>query len=235
MPRSVIVIPCYNEAERLDPAQVHALLRDDMGVLLVDDGSRDRTGELIAELSHELPGVEALHFEHNRGKAEAVRRGLLVAATDADIVGFCDADFSTPPDEIHRLLAELERSGADVVTGARVARLGADIERKPVRHYLGRVFATAASLTLGQAVYDTQCGAKLFRTGPLLDRCLATPFSSRWAFDVELFGRLIAEGADILEIPLRQWHHVSGSKLGPKDMVKATLDLVSIYRKLHKK
>ena len=99
-----------------------------------------------------------------------------------------------------------------------MALLGHRIERSWARHYLGRLFATASSQVLGLPVYDTQCGAKVFRDGPALRAALATPFTSRWAFDVELLGRL-GTGADrrFLEVPLERWHDVGGSKLRPRD------------------
>ncbi len=237
MSRVVIVIPCYNEEQRLDRNEIAALLeREGLALLLVDDGSTDATLELLHTVAAGFPGrARVLALESNHGKAEAVRRGLLEACADAELVGYCDADFATPAREMHRLVSELETTGVDVVTGARIARLGADIERHPSRHYVGRVFATAASLALGRPVYDTQCGAKVFRATIALAEALAEPFHSRWAFDVELLGRLLARGAAIREVPLESWRDIGGSKLRVRDMVKASLDLVAIARSLRRR
>jgi len=120
-------------------------------------------------------------------------------------------------------LTELERAG---ITG--------------VRHYLGRVFATAASVILKARVYDTQCGAKLFRATPAVSAALAEPFLSRWAFDVEFLGRLLigtpAVGPlplnAIVEVPLAVWHDVKGSKLGIGGMAKTVSDLALVANDL---
>jgi hypothetical protein len=114
--------------------------------------------------------------------------------------------------------------------------LGTTIDRSPRRHYLGRVFATASSLALGMTVYDTQCGAKVLRAGPVLDHALAAPFSSRWSFDVELLGRLRRGGDGVVglpisafrEVPLVRWSDVAGSKLGALDALRAGLDLLRV-------
>lgn len=235
-----VVIPCYNEEERLSESQVRMLAADPrVRVLLVDDGSHDGTAALIERIAARVPEgrVRALVLPENRGKAEAVRTGLLAALEDgASVVGYTDADFATPPEEMIHLLDELERSGALVALGARIARLGAHIERKASRHYLGRVFATGASIILGLAVYDTQCGAKLFRDTAVLRLALSQPFSSRWSFDVELLGRLGAGAPGVpgirpeqmIEVPLRTWIDVGGSKLSPQGAVKAGLDLLAL-------
>ncbi len=236
----IVVIPCYNEAERLSEELVLALCRDpEVGVLLVDDGSQDGTADLLRRIAEHAPvgRVRALILPDNRGKAEAVRVGMLDAlAKGADVVGYADADFATPPDEIFHLRDDLEASGAAVALGARIARLGARIDRKASRHYLGRVFATGASVILGLAVYDTQCGAKLFRDTPALRNALARPFSSRWAFDVELIGRLTSGGDgaapirpdQMIEVPLRSWVDVPGSKLSARGALKAGVDLMAL-------
>jgi dolichyl-phosphate beta-glucosyltransferase len=231
-----LTIPCYNEAERLDAAEVDRLLEDPrVDVLFVDDGSTDGTRRVLEALVSRHRGrARVLALEVNGGKGEAVRRGMLEAlALGSPIVGYLDADFATPPSELIGLLEALERSRAKVVLGARIARLGAAVERNPVRHYLGRVFATAASTVLELAVYDTQCGAKLFRDTPQLRRALSEPFRSRWAFDVELIGRLTAdspplEERDFLEIPLGQWRDKRGSKLAGPAMLKAGTDVLKL-------
>ncbi len=235
-PAMWLTIPCYNEAARLEVAEVRRLLEDSrVDVLFVDDGSTDATAELIDGLAREhSPRIRALHLEKNGGKGEAVRRGMLEAlALGSPIVGYLDADFATPPRELVRLLDALEGSRASVVLGARIARLGAIVERNPLRHYLGRVFATAASTVLDLAVYDTQCGAKLFRDTPALRSALAEPFRSRWAFDVELIGRLTGAAtpltkSDFIEVPLGEWRDKRGSKLAGPAMLKAGADVLKL-------
>jgi hypothetical protein len=118
-----------------------------------------------------------------------------------------------------------------------VRRLGANIDRRALRHYAGRIFATLASLVLGMAVYDTQCGAKLFRADAAVARAFAEPFLSRWIFDVELLARLRREtdgeplGTRLLEIPLPSWRDVAGSKLTMGHGAAAFIDLLRIWRK----
>ena len=241
MPQTVVVVPCFNEAARLDDASFLALAAaPGIGVLFVDDGSTDGTAARLATLAARGDGaITALSLPGNAGKGEAVRRGLREALEGgATTIGYVDADLSTPVPEVLRLLAEMERRHAVVVMGARVALLGTAIARRAHRHYLGRLFATAASLVLGVRVYDTQCGAKFFRDTPAVRNALATPFASRWAFDVELIGRLLQgdpplRPADFVEIPLQRWIDVSGSKIGPLQMVRTAWDLVVIAVRYH--
>ncbi len=248
----ILVLPCYNEEKRLTAAHVGALIDDPrLDVLLVDDGSTDGTRAHLERIAALHAGrVEVLALTKNGGKAEAVRQGLLIAlervkarAAKDDIVAYADADFATPASEIVRLLDELLESGAKAAIGARVARLGADVRRKPMRHYLGRVFATAASMVLELDVYDTQCGAKLFRDTPALRAALSQPFASRWVFDVELLGRLATgtgqsaplRDGEILEIPLRAWHDVDGSKLGVHGALRGGMDLLRLAARVRTK
>lgn len=233
-----IVVPCYNERSRLD-FDVFASFAErhpDVGFLFVDDGSVDGTGDWIDESIADRTAMALLRLESNRGKGEAVRTGLAHAlAGGAGIVGFWDADLATPLEEVPSMLGLLtDRPDLQVVIGSRVKLLGRVLERHPARHYLGRIFATGASLALKMPVYDTQCGAKLFRASDTIESVVEQPFQTRWIFDVELLGRLgdrlgPASGGWIEEHPLRYWHDVGGSKLRLVHFVGAAFDLGRIW------
>lgn len=238
-PLTTLVIPCFNEASRLELAGFARLLAAPrVRLLFVDDGSTDATVERLGELAAMLGDrVSLLRLDRNVGKAEAVRRGLVQAmAGDTELVGYTDADLATPPEELLRLRQTLIEGSHDVAIGSRVQLLGCQIERDLVRHYVGRIFATGASLTLGLPVYDTQCGAKLFRRTAALETALSEPFASRWAFDVELLGRLHrgtrrVPGLPVerfVEMPLRRWRDVPGSKVRPWDLPRSLAQLVTI-------
>jgi len=233
----VLVVPCFNEARRLDTEAFTGLARSGrLTVLFVDDGSLDSTPSVIDRMSEQCDGISALFLPHNKGKAEAVRAGLLHGLKGgAPVVGYCDADLATPPDELLRLLDTLEDHPAtEVVMGSRIARLGSTIQRSGARHVLGRIFASAASWALGVTTYDTQCGAKFFRSTPMLEAALATPFPSAWSFDVRLMDRLLRGGGPIpglpadsfVEVPLRSWIDVGGSKVDVSGSVKAFIDVI---------
>jgi dolichyl-phosphate beta-glucosyltransferase len=243
VPTSLLVIPCFNEATRLDRAQFLALAKAPrLELLFVDDGSTDETLRALEELRTQAPEkIHVLALEKNRGKGEAVRLGLLEGlARGHGVVGFADADLATPLDELVRIRDELEAGALTVVVGSRVMIVGTEIKRHLWRHVVGRVFATFAAGILQMPFYDTQCGAKYFRDTPALRAALSTPFLSRWAFDIELLGRLHiglngAEGiplSQFREVPLRKWIAVGESKLSVPGMTRTLMDLPRIDREL---
>ena len=241
--RTRIVVPCYNEAARLDSGAFSAFAASEpsVGFLLVNDGSRDQTLALLRELeASDRDAFLVLDLPRNRGKAEAVRAGLLAAFdSSAEFVGYWDADLATPLEEIPRFVEVLTRlSGIDLVFGARVQLLGRSVRRSSVRHYLGRIFATAVSHVIGLPIYDTQCGAKLMRRTPELEALFATPFAVGWTFDVEILARLIRSRAGgrlppaaeaVYELPLDRWHDVAGSKVRPVDFFIAFFEIAKIW------
>ena len=244
----LLVVPCYNEAERFPVESFATFLETHprFGLMLVNDGSRDDTMAMLTRLAARYPSqASVLDLQPNGGKAEAVRRGLLAAIERGPgLVGFWDADLATPLDAVdlfERLLAG--RPDIEWVIGARVKLLGRQVERQAVRHYLGRIFATAASVTLGIPIYDTQCGAKLFRVTDALRDSLEQRFGSRWVFDVELIGRFISRLAAngttdpsnrLYEYPLLKWVDVQGSKVKPTDFFRAFTQLVGIWFRLRR-
>lgn len=233
-----IVVPCFNESARLPSAAFLDFMRaHDVGFLFVDDGSTDATAEVLGELASASEGrATVLVLETNVGKGEAVRRGLRLALeAGATIVGYLDADLATPLAELPALVARFDgEPDLCALTAARVRLQGSNIDRRPVRHYAGRVFATAASIVLGHPYYDTQCGAKLFRRCPRLETALAEPFASRWIFDVELLGRLLSPPSElpgpsqVVEAPIHAWRDVGGSKVRPGTFVRAPVELARI-------
>lgn len=243
MDNCTVVVPCYNEAARLDTGAFRQFVAQGhpQRFLLVNDGSTDDTAAVLDTLGRWNPDrFEVHHLPRNLGKAEAVRQGMLRAlAGHADSVGFWDADLATPLCAIPEFCELLKRNPRlQMVIGARVKLLGRTIERRMLRHYLGRLFATAASVVLGLPVYDTQCGAKLFRVSPEIHALFDQPFRTNWVFDVELLARLIrsrkAAALDpveeiVYELPLHQWRDVAGSNVKARDFFKSFLELTRIY------
>lgn len=238
---TAIIIPCYNEATRLPVADFEAYWqqRPEVRFCFVDDGSTDQTRALLQRLQAEHPAqVEALILERNQGKAGAVRAGMLHLAQDKQIdqLGFLDADLATPLAAIQDLEAfAATRPSLDLVMGSRIKFLGTDIQRNPFRHYAGRVVATFISNILKLGVYDTQCGAKLFRR-EVVTQLFSEPFLSPWLFDVEILARMIRQHGRtgvlerVAEMPLRQWIEKDDSRIKLSYYVKLWFELYRIGR-----
>jgi dolichyl-phosphate beta-glucosyltransferase len=243
-PVLVLIVPCYNEAARLNPQAFtdFAAANPSAQLLFVDDGSTDGTFGVLEQVQASAPGsIDVMREPSRQGKGEAVRQGILEGMRlEPDFVGFWDADLSTPLRAVDDFLVlAARRPEMEVILGSRVMLMGRDIRRQAWRHYLGRVFATAVSLALDLPVYDTQCGAKLFRANDAVAKVFATPFRSRWIFDVEVLARYLAlptEAGDpprrarIYELVVPVWHHVPGSKLRWNDFIRAMFDLAGIWR-----
>jgi dolichyl-phosphate beta-glucosyltransferase len=233
-----LVIPCLDEADRLSEKRFGVLAADDrVALVFVDDGSTDDTRVRLAAFASSRANVSVVALDENVGKGEAVRVGMLRAlSTGATWVGYVDADLATPESEVLRLIdIATVSTNVDVVLGSRIAMLGRQVRRSRFRHYTGRVFATGASLVLKKTVYDTQCGAKLFRSGQALEQVISVPFRSRWAFDVELLGRLDRAGvgsAAFREEPLEVWSDVPATKRTLAASVRAVAELLAIRRDL---
>jgi len=245
--KTVIVIPCYNEARRLKVNHYLNFLKQHskIDLIMVNDGSSDQTLALLQTIRQDDPKrCMILNLDHNSGKGEAVRRGITEAlASGADYVGYWDADLSTPLETIPKFGTILsENPELFMVFGARVLLLGRTVERKALRHYCGRGFATLVSLMLNIQVYDTQCGAKLFRAAPEIKRIFENRFISRWVFDVEIIARWMRLCQTdqvppvekvIYEYPLTVWRHVAESKIKFSDSVTVARDLYKINSFLH--
>lgn len=233
-----LAIPCFNERRRLDIGRFSkGAIEYGLQILFVDDGSTDGTADFIADQIADTPHLALLRHPKNSGKGAAVRRGILHLAKHhpgAAWIGFWDADLSTPLAETPRMLRflEMEGGGYDAVWASRVMRGGSRVTRSFKRHLFGRLFATAVGELLNVRIYDTQCGAKLFRQ-EIVEAAFRGEFVSRWIFDVELCLRLGQER--ILECPVTAWHDAPHSKISPlRDFPQVVRDLLRIRFKYGK-
>jgi glycosyltransferase involved in cell wall biosynthesis len=229
MPQLSVVIPAFNEEARIGPTLTSVTewldgKREDYELLVVDDGSRDATPEIINAAGAVNPRVRLIQLPRNRGKGAAVREGVL--ASKGDEVLFSDADLATPIEELDKLRASL-REGFDVAIGSRAVP-GADIRTRqhPMREAMGRTFnVIVRALVLG-GIRDTQCGFKLFRgdAGRALFREARV---DGFAFDVEVL--LLARGRyRVAEVPVI-WRHVAESKVSPGvDAARMFLDVIRL-------
>lgn len=249
MKNVAIIIPCYNEGRRLDFLAILEFARAHPSVrfVMVDDGSTDNTPELIAHMQKELPEqIVSVPLSKNSKKPEAVRQGFLKAFTmPVDYIGYWDADLSTPLYHIEQMTELLNEPSVEIVLGSRVRLLGRNVRRSFFRHYSGRGYATLASMTLRLAVYDTQCGSKIFKNTPQIKAIFSFPFTTKWVFDVEILARAIlynklnATGRDCamfcVECPLQEWIDKAGSKRNIADYFISVVDLLKILGILYLK
>ncbi|RSK39175.1 glycosyltransferase [Mangrovimonas spongiae] len=237
MANTCIIIPCYNEANRLPSEDFLAFSKNNNSIhlLFVDDGSQDNTLAVLKDISDSFLSVSLLALEKNSGKAEAIRQGLLHLNNHYKTIGYLDADLSTPLSEITRLITIAHTKNMPFVMGSRVKRSGATINRRLKRHLFGRIIATLIdSCILKLGIYDTQCGAKVI-DAPLAKELFKTPFKTKWLFDVELllrmkhkYGKAYCKN-NILEIPLEYWRDVGASKISFLDILIIPFDLLKLY------
>jgi len=211
-----IVIPAYNEAERIGSTleKVTAYLVK-MGwraeIIVVNDGSRDATAEIVRSWAQKNPAVRLLDNPGNRGKGYSVRHGMMDA--QGDVLVFTDADLSSPIHEAQKLIAALA-GGADIAIGSRWVDANMQTERQPLyRQFFGRIYNLLLPLILGLHFKDTQCGLKAF-TAQAAHAIFPRLRIDRWGFDPEILFLAVKAGMKIAEVPV-EWAHDNRSKINP--------------------
>lgn len=211
-----IVIPAYNEGTRLG-ATLEGVLNYiaqhgcDAEVIVVNDGSRDNTADLVRSVAAKNPMVRLVENPGNRGKGYSVRNGMLGAR--GRVILFTDADLSSPIEEVPKLLQALA-NGADIAIGSRWLRSDLQTQRQPLyRQFFGRVFNLLLRITLGLRFRDTQCGFKAFRR-----RAAQAIFPlqkiERWGFDPEILFLARKFGFSVQEVPVA-WGHSGDTRINP--------------------
>jgi dolichyl-phosphate beta-glucosyltransferase len=209
-----VVIPCYNEQDRL-PATVVSIKRymagrgDDYELILADDGSLDATQKAIAAAMDSAANVRDVHLVQNRGKGRALAEG--VAVSKGDRVLLTDADLSTPIEELPKLEAKLD-AGAGVAIGSRSIKGSQIVASQPVyRVLMGKTFNLMVQALLLPGLWDTQCGFKLFK-GDLARSVFADLRTDGFGYDPEALFLAKKRGARIAEVPV-VWRHSAPTKV----------------------
>lgn len=216
-PSISIVIPAFDEQDRLGDTISKILTYTaannvDAELIVVDDGSRDRTADIAKAAIAKFPGADGrvIRYEQNRGKGFAVKTGL--EAASADIALFTDADLSTPIEEMPKLTRPIEKGESDVTFGSRALDRSLIGTHQPWRREQGgKVMNFVIRTASGLDAADTQCGFKAFnmvKFRPLLDLLTI----DRFGFDVEFLFVAKYAGLSLKEIPVR-WNNVEGSKV----------------------
>ncbi|HVN18813.1 MAG TPA: dolichyl-phosphate beta-glucosyltransferase [Dongiaceae bacterium] len=215
-PTYSIVIPAYNESARLAGSleKVLAYVHTqgwDAEVIVVNDGSRDNTAEIIRGFAAKDPILRLLENPGNRGKGYSVRNGVLHA--QGRMILFSDADLSSPIEEAPKLLNALE-AGADIAIGSRWLRSETQTQRQPLhRQLFGRIFNLMLRASLGLQFKDTQCGFKAFKR-PAAQAIFPLQKIERWGFDPEILFLARKFGFKVVEIPV-VWGHSGGTRINP--------------------
>ncbi len=228
-----IVIPAFNEANKLDVAAYKNFIRlnNEVAIVFINDASSDNTLPLIDNLALGNKSIHIISNEQNAGKAQSVLNGMLYAMDNlaSDKYAFLDADLATSLEECVAVSNQINDQ-VSFCFGSRILTVDSKIERKAYRHYIGRVIATAISKVLKLEVYDTQCGCKVFDKD-LAHHIFQEGFISKWLFDVELFFRTMKHYgraqaiAKMHEYPLKQWIDKGESKVKFSYFFKLWFDL----------
>jgi len=237
---NAIVIPCYNEAKRLDLSTFNNFLsqRSDYIICFVNDGSSDNTLEILKDFQqNHKDRVHVYDAPQNNGKAEAIRSGVnyMLQYTQANNIGFMDADLATGFDDYENLVGSLDDNldNDGMVIGSRTRVNTANIQRTAFRSASSNVFNKAIQWIIGLKINDTQCGAKVF-TRKTANTLFQTAFISKWLFDIELLMRMRNKYGKksmikkFKEVKLSKWTEVEGSKITLKDAIQFPLQLIRI-------
>lgn len=241
----VIIIPCYNEYERIDKDAFVRFLNNNRACTIVfsDDGSTDNTLQLLEEIQElHRPRVHIYSLKRNRGKAEAIREAVLYSYRNGlkfSKIAYLDADLSVSLEECFSI-GNVLSDQILFAFGSRILKIDTDIRRKRFRHLSGRIIATIISDLLGIPVYDTQCGCKVIDRD-LAEKLFEEEFISKWLFDVEIFFRIINlySREEIrtmsVEIPLKSWIDAGDSKVKLSYFFKMWHDFYQIKKRYHEK
>jgi len=234
--KNAIIVPCYNEANRLKFDEFSTFLKTNPHFLIcfVNDGSKDNTLQQLQTFEAHQDRVFVYDMPQNGGKAEAVRNGtnFINSKYNLESIGFMDADLATGFDDYTMLVDELIDNDLKMVFGSRKMESDANVERSAFRKLASWGVGLMIKLIIGLPIKDTQCGAKVFNPG-IARYIFNKSFMSRWLFDVEMFIRIrsLYKGQSmdfIKEVAVTEWEEVEGSHITWQDSIKFPKELLEI-------
>ncbi len=236
-----VVFPIYNEGNRLSISLMRETITsapENVFIQVVDDGSTDGFGIELATTFKDYKNFSVLRSSINLGKADALILGfknLIANQSDISYLGFLDADFSAPMEEILNLFEISNALEVDIVCGIRVPKDGNLIRTSWIRRYAGITFTKLSSRILGLHLQDSQCGCKVFKNSIKFRKMLEVPPINQWLFDLQAIILIKNQSNDnfLLEVPLKTWVHKKGSKIKFTHILGITLGLLKL-RKYHK-
>ena len=226
-----VIVPAYNEESRI-PSTLERLCEylkchfREFEIIIVDDGSSDDTASVVKALSLKLEELKLIQYEKNMGKGYAVRKGVLSSV--GALVLMCDADLSTPIEELEKLRTLIDEAGFDIAIGSRGLRESDIIARQPwYREGMGKIFNMFVRTLVFGGIKDTQCGFKLFR-GDVARNLFASSLINGFSFDVEILFLARKTGCRIKEEPVK-WLNSPNSRVRLiRDPVKMFFELLKI-------
>lgn len=232
-----VVIPAYNEEKRLAGTVKTTIdyfnsKNISFEIIVVDDGSTDRTGEILEQLKQSYKELRIFRIPRNQGKGFAVQKGVLNA--DGDLILLTDADLSTPIQEWERLFLALE-NGADIAVGSRRTEGALLISRQPfLREKIGLLFGLITRTIIPTGVMDTQCGFKLFKA-EVAKKLFSLQKAKGFAFDLEILGLAKKTGLVIKEVGVK-WEDMPGSKVHPfRHLLPVAIEVLGIRMRLFRR
>ncbi|HWC53449.1 MAG TPA: glycosyltransferase, partial [Chitinophagaceae bacterium] len=213
--------------------------KTDDDLVFVNDGSRDNTTQVLRKIEESAKSnVTVLQLTKNKGKATAIREGILssIDKNSYSHIGYLDADLSTDLDEFYSMFLEMQQRSVDYIFGSRIRMLNTKIERSLFRHLSGRLIATIIDSRYRLGIYDTQCGSKCFSTDLIKNIC-GDPFKTKWFFDVEIFLRIRKNNfsGKGIEFPLQKWKNPGGSKINILKLPAIIKDIYLLFKNYSKK
>ena len=230
--KCTLIVPFFNESKRWNETYWQELLQEGFNLIFVDDGSTDKTKDIISSFAKSENDVDCLFLKVNVGKANAVRQGLLqglATKSECSLFGYLDADAAFAIGDIvnlHSISEQNSNLDIDAFWSSRVKLLGNAISRNFTRHYISRILTTYIAHDIPNFPYDSQSGLKLFRKSKELSSSLVDKFETRWFLDLELMLRLLRLNSNykICEIPVSEWTDKIGSKIKYSEVINVLVE-----------